>query len=136
MSKKTWQEKFNSDKPHIVKVIDKKFADMPAGTNMFIATPKIIDAYVNHIPRGVKVDILTMRKDLAAEYDAEKTCPVTTSIFLRIASEVAFEKYQKGADLDTITPFWRVVTPKMPLAKKLTCGVEFIKEQRIKEGLL
>jgi hypothetical protein len=135
MAKKTWLEKFNSDKPHMTKVIDKKFADMPAGTNMFIATPKIVDEYVCHIPSGVEVDILTMRKDLAAEYNAEKTCPVTTSIFLRIASEVAFEKYQNGISLEEITPFWRVVTPKMPLAKKLTCGVEFIKEQREKEGL-
>lgn len=135
MAKKTWLEKFNSDKPHIVKIIDKKFADMPAGTNMFIATPKIIDAYVNHIPNGMEVDILTMRKDLAAEYNAEKTCPVTTSIFLRIAAEVAYEKYQNGASVDEITPFWRVVTPKMPLAKKLSCGVAFIREQRAKEGL-
>ncbi|MFY0603221.1 MAG: hypothetical protein JXQ93_04680 [Flavobacteriaceae bacterium] len=135
MAKKTWLEKFNSNKPHIVKVIDKRFADMPAGTNMFIATPKIVDAYVNHIPRGVEVDIVTMRKDLAAEYDAEKTCPVTASIFLRVASEVAFEEYQKGVSLDKITPFWRVITPKMPIAKKLTCGLDFIKEQRINEGL-
>lgn len=135
MAKKTWLEKFNSDKPHVVKVIDKKFADMPAGTTMFIATPKIIDEYVNHIPKGVSVDIPTLRKDLAAEYDAEKTCPVTTSIFLRIASEVACEKYQNGTNLENITPFWRVVTPKMPLAKKLTCGVKFIEELRTEEGL-
>ena len=132
---KTWQEKFDSKRPHQVKVIDKKFADMPAGTNMFIATPKIIDDYVNHIPEGVQVDLLTMRKDLAAEYEAEMTCPVTTSIFLRVASEVAFEKYQNGETLDKITPFWRVINPKMPIAKKLSCGVGFIREQRRKENL-
>lgn len=132
---KTWQEKFDSKRPHQVKVIDKKFADMPAGTNMFIATPKIIDDYVNHIPEGVKVDLLTMRKDLAAEYEAEMTCPVTTSIFLRVASEVAFEKYQNGVALDEITPFWRVINAKMPIAKKLSCGVDFIIEQRRKENL-
>ena len=132
---KTWQEKFDSKRPHQVKVIDKKFADMPAGTNMFIATPKIIDDYVNHIPEGVEVDLLTMRKDLAAEYEAEMTCPVTTSIFLRIASEVAFEKYQNGVALSEITPFWRVINAKMPIAKKLSCGVDFIIEQRRKENL-
>jgi hypothetical protein len=132
---KTWQEKFDSDKPHVLKVIGNKFADMPAGTNMFIATPKIIDEYVNHIPKGVQVDLLTMRKDLAAEYDAEMTCPVTTSIFLRVASEVAFEKHQNGVSIDEITPFWRVMNSKMPIAKKLSCGVDFITEQRIKENL-
>lgn len=132
---KTWLEKYNSDRPHQVKVIDKKFADMPEGTKMFIATPKIVDAYVNHIPFGVEVDIKTMRKDLAAEYDAEMTCPVTTSIFLRIASEVALEKLNNGESLEKITPFWRVVNSKSPLAKKLSCGVDFIRNQRAKENL-
>ncbi len=132
---KTWLEKYNSTKPFQVKVIDKKFADMPSGTKMFIATPKIVDAYVNEIPFGVEVDIKTIRNDLAAEYDAEMSCPVTTSIFLRIASEVAFEKYQNGVSLGSITPFWRVVKPKSPLAEKLSCGVEFIQKQRNLENL-
>lgn len=135
MAKKTWQQKYDSDRPHEVKVIDKKFADMPAGTRMFIATPKIIDDYVNHIPKGVQVNLLTMRKDLAAEYDAEMTCPVTTSIFLRVVSELAFENYQKGMSIDEITPFWRAMNSKMPIAKKLSCGIDFITTQRTKENL-
>ncbi|QMU65564.1 MAG: hypothetical protein GKR88_15585 [Flavobacteriaceae bacterium] len=136
MAKKTWLEKFNSNRTYVVKVIDTKFADMEAGAVMFIATPKIIDNYIQQIPSGVAVDIVTMREDLANEYEAEKTCPVTTGIFLRIVSEVAYEQYQKGTSIDDITPFWRVVNSKMPLAKKLACGIEFIKEQRENEGLL
>ncbi len=135
MAKKTWQEKFDSDKPHQVKIIEKRFADMPEGTKMFIATPKIIDAYINHIPKGVEVDVQTMRKDLAAEHDAEMTCPVTTSIFLRVVAEVALEKHQQGVVLDKITPFWRIVKSRSPLAKKLSCGTEFINELRTKENL-
>ncbi|MGB0891695.1 MAG: hypothetical protein ACPGUU_05030 [Flavobacteriaceae bacterium] len=132
---KTWQEKFNSDKPFVVKTIDKKFADLPEGTKMFIATPKLVDEYVNHIPNGVEVDIKRMRLDLASEHGAENSCPVTTSIFLRIASEVAIEEHQNGKSIEEITPFWRVINPKMPIAKKLSCGVDFIKQQRKKENL-
>mgnify|MGYP000660470056 CR=1 FL=1 len=132
---KTWQEKFNSEKPFVVKTIDKKFADLPEGTKMFIATPKLVDEYVNHIPNGVEVDIKRMRLDLASEYGAENSCPVTTSIFLRIASEVAIEEHQNGKSIEEITPFWRVINPKMPIAKKLSCGVDFIKQQRKKENL-
>lgn len=132
---KTWIEKYNSTRPWEVKVIDKKFADMPAGTKMFIATPKIIDSYINHIPFGVEVDIKTMRNDLASEYEAEMTCPVTTSIFLRIASEVALEKLNNGESLEKITPFWRVVTPSSPLAKKLSCGTKVITDLRAQENL-
>lgn len=132
---KTWQEKFNSNKPSVVKIIDKKFADLPEGTKMFIATPKLIDTYINHISKGIEVDIKRMRKDLAAEHNAENSCPVTTSIFLRIVSEVAFEEYEKGEKLEKITPFWRVINVKMPIAKKLSCGVDFINMQRKKEEL-
>jgi len=76
-----------------------------------------------------------MRLDLAIEHQADNSCPVTTGIFLRIVSEVAFENYQKTKNLTSITPFWRVVDTKMPIAKKLSCGIDFINNQRKKEGL-
>lgn len=132
---KTWQEKFNSDKPFVVKIIDKKFSDLPEGTKLFIATPKLVDEYVNHIPRGVEVNLKTMRLDLAIEHGAENSCPVTTSIFLRIVSEVAIEKLNQGKSIQEITPFWRVINSKMPIAKKLSCGINFINQQRKKENL-
>lgn len=132
---KTWQEKYTNARAPIVKTIEKKFADLPEGTRMFIASPKLVDEYVNHIPFGKEVDLKTMRLDLAIEHQAENSCPVTTSIFLRIASEVALEKYAATGNIENITPFWRVITPKMPIAKKLSCGIDFITTQRKKEGL-
>ena len=132
---KTWLEKFNSDKPPVVKTIDKKFADLPEGTKMFIATPKLVDEYVNHSSFVNEVDLKTMRLDLAIEHQAENSCPVTSSIFLRIAAEVAIEKLNNGQNINEVTPFWRVINPKMPISKKLSCGIDFIKNQRKIEGL-
>ena len=63
------------------------------------------------------------------------TCPVVTGISLRIISEAAFEEYQMDQILDTITPFWRVVDPDSKLAGKLACGVDFIIEHQIQEGI-
>jgi len=34
-----------------------------------------------------------------------------------------------------LTPFWRVIDETMKVAKKLTCGIEFLREHRQKEGL-
>lgn len=132
---KSWQEKFESKKKPQVKVILKRYADLPEGTKMLIATPKMIAAYIDEIPEGVEVDLKTMRKDLALATHAENSCPVTTSIFLRIVAEVALEKYNTGSKREEITPFWRVVNPKMPIAKKLSCGMEFITTQRRLENL-
>lgn len=131
--RKSWEEKLNIHKSPIVKVIDKDFSDIPAGSKMLIATPIIVENYLQKIPKGRHVDVKTIRKDLALEYNADSSCPLTTGIYLRIVSEAAYERYSKGADLDSLTPFWRAISPDSKLAKKLTFGTDFIKEQREKE---
>ena len=135
MAKKTWLEKRNCNKSFKIKTIDKKFADIPEGSKMLIATPQIIDKYVNEIPFGQSSELNTMRNDLATEYQADKTCPVTTGIFLRIVSEASYEELNSGKNIKEITPFWRIVNPKSNLAKKLACGINFIKIQREIDGL-
>ena len=103
---------------------------------MLIPTPKLVDDYIRQIPKGKGVDSTTIRNDLAAEYGAEVTFPLTTGIFIRIVAEAAYEEYQKGKPLNKITPFWRVINEKSPTAKKLTFGTDFLKEQRMKEGII
>ena len=133
MAKKTWTEKLNRVATYQIKTIDKKFADIPEGSTMLIATPGIIDDYIKKIPAGEFITLPIMRSDLALEYGAQKTCPVSTGIFLRIAAEAAYEQYLGGVRIEKITPFWRIIDEKMPVAKKLTCGIDFIKKQRAAE---
>ena len=102
---------------------------------MLIATPKIVADYVRQIPEGYEADVKKIRKDLAAEYGAEYTCPVTTGIFLRVAAEVAYEEIESGKSLSEVIPFWRVIDKKSTAAKKLTFGYDFVKEKREAEGL-
>ena len=135
MAKKTWVEKRDCDNSYKIKTIDKKFADIPEGSKMFISTPKIIDDYIKQIPFGKSTELLTMRNDLAIDYQAHKTCPVTKGIFLRIVSEASYEEFKSGKGIDEVTPFWRVVNPKSKLANKLECGVEFINKQRENEAI-
>ena len=135
MAKKTWIEKRDCDKSYKIKTIDKKFADIPEGSKMFISTPKIIDDYIKHIPFGKSTELSTMRNDLATDYQADKTCPVTTGIFLRIVSEASYMELKQGKVIDEVTPFWRIVNPKSKLANKLECGIEFIEKQRENEGI-
>lgn len=134
---KTWTDKVNDNtKIFVVKKLDKDFADMPAGAKMLIATPKIVDDYVREIPKGKTGSLATMRKDLALEYGAEYTCPVTSGIFLRIVSEASHEQIEKGAALSKVAPFWRMVDEKSPLNKKFSFGPEFVSRQRKREGIL
>jgi hypothetical protein len=133
---KTWTDKVNDPtKEFQIKKLDKDFADMHAGGKMLIVTPKIIDEYVRHIPKGKSGSLATMRKDLANEYGADYTCPVTSGIFLRIVSEAAYEQIEKGTPLNKVTPFWRVVDEKSTLNKKLSFGEAFVRKQRKSEGI-
>jgi len=132
--KKTWLDKLNETKEPKLKRIDIDFADIPAGSNMLIATPKIIDNYIQEIGVGKRIDTKTLRKDLALAHNADYTCPVTTGIFLRIVAEANYEKLQQGKHVKEITPFWRVIEPKSVLAKKLTFGQDFLLQQIEKES--
>ncbi len=131
--KKSWIEKRDCEKSFKIKTIDKKFADIPEGSKMLIASPPIIDEYVKSINYGKFVEPIKMRDDLAKQYQADKTCPVTTGIFLRIISEASYLEF--GIGIDTITPFWRIVDPKSKLASKLTCGIDFIIENQKREEI-
>ena len=133
--KKTWLDKLNETKEPKIKRIDIDFADIPAGSNMLIATPKIIDKYIQEIGVGKRVDTKTLRKDLALAHNADYTCPVTAGIFLRIVAEANYEKLQQGKHVKEITPFWRVIEPKSVLAKKLTFGQDFLLQQIEKERI-
>ena len=130
--KKSWIDKFNQPREKMIKVLDTNFADMKEGEVMLIATPRIIDEYINQVPKSYTVDVKTMRKDLALTHQAEVTCPVTTGIFLRIVAEVSYEKITQGEE--NPTPFWRVVDPQSKLANKLACGPSFIQEMRTFEA--
>ena len=130
----SWKEKLNNDKSFIVKRLDKNFSDMKVGENMLIATPKIIDEYIKQIPKGININIKTLRNDLALTYNADTTCPVTTGIFLRIVSEAAYEDFLNGEK--NITPFWRVVDHESKTATKLACGINFIKKRRSEENII
>lgn len=135
MAKQTWTAKRDCERSFKIKVIEKKFADIPAGSKMLIATPKIIENYLRNIPKGTTREQSVIRQELAEKYNADKTCPVTTGIFIRIIAEASFEDYQSGKDIQSITPFWRVINPNSKLAQKLCCGIEFIIRQRKLEGI-
>lgn len=132
--KLTARQKLACAKPPQVKRLDKAFADMPEGCRMLIASPAVIAGYIQKLPAGQFTSLKKMRADLAEDYQADHTCPVTTGIFLRIAAEAAWEDHLAGLPIEAITPFWRVIEPEAPLAAKLACGVDFIAQRRAAES--
>ena len=131
----SWIDKRDSDYSYKIKTSTKSFADIEEGSKMLVATPLIIDSYIKKIPFGTVINLSTLRDDLAHEFQVDTTCPVATAIFLKIVANASYEELGLGIDISDVAPFWRVVDPDSKLAKKLNCGIEFIINQRINEGL-
>ena len=130
----SWGEKYRAARPARVTELEKPFAGIPAGAQLFIASPKVIDAYLRGIPPGRTKDVAAMRDSLAKKHKADATCPTSTAIFLRIVAESALERVAAGEAPDAVSPFWRVVEPGGALAQKLSCGPDFIAQQRALEA--
>ncbi len=131
--KKSWKVKYFNTNGYKIESLDKDYSDMRQGEKMLIATPLMIAAYIQSIPSGIIRDAKTIRKDLALKYDADNTCPLTYGIFLRIVSEYHYELYMQDNGTDNVVPFWRAISPKSPLLKKLTFDAQFIVDRQNEE---
>jgi hypothetical protein len=131
---KTWKQKLDSGKPAHVEVLSKRFGGAAEGAKMLVATPLLVDSYMRSVPKGERRTVSRMKDDLAAAHGADICCPISTSIFARIAAEAALEDTSRGASLERVTPFWRVIEADGSVAKKLSCGPEFIEARRAAEA--
>lgn len=126
-----WEARFANGRQPEVKVLDKPFAGIPAGSRMLVVTPPIVDDLIRRIPPGHVMDLREVCRALAGEHGAEAACPVTTGLSLRVVAERAYQRSLRGED--HVTPFWRAVDPDSPLAGKLMSGRDFIREKRQQE---
>ncbi len=131
---KSWAQRLASGKPAHVEVLQKPYGGAPQGAKMLIATPRMVDDYMRNLPPGSRRTIAQMRTDLATAHGADLSCPISTSIFARIAAEVALEELEAGKQSSEVTPFWRAIGEDSPVAKRLSCGPAFIRMRRDMEG--
>ena len=128
-AKKTWAEKMNAKPPHHV-ILEKDFAGIPKGAKLHISSPVEIAAELKTIPPGSILSIQAFRRRLAEKNKCDATCPVSTSIFLRIVAEHTWEEFNSSSSTQDLAPFWRVVESSSPMAKKLNFDSAWIDLQR------
>lgn len=131
---KTWKQKLDGGQPAHIEVLTKSFGGAPEGAKMLVATPRIVEEYMRNVPAGESRSLAQMRLDLAKAHGADISCPISTSIFARIAAEAALEQVEAGIPLSEVTPFWRVIDESSPIAKKLSCGIDLVRDQRTREA--
>jgi|688.fasta_scaffold52604_4 hypothetical protein len=134
-TKKSAIEKLKNSKQPEVKILTFNFAGIKSGEKMLVSSPKEIAEYIKKIPSGKTKTMEEMKADLAKKHSANKACPVSTPIFLRVVSEAALEEIDSGKSQNDVTPFWRVVDPESKIATKIPLGADFIKKMRESESL-
>ncbi len=119
----SFQERYDTAKPSSIKINDKRFADLEAGTTILIPSPADIAAEIESLEAEELIDLTELRHRLADRHGADGSCPVMTGMNLRIVAEISLEGLDGGAPEDAVVPVWKVVDPKSALAKKLPGGV-------------
>ena len=136
MAKPTAREKLARTK-HEKKVrLESDFAGVKAGQMLFVATPQIVDRYIRKIPYGEHRTVPGMRREMARRNSCDASCPVSTSIFVRISAEAALEALDDGAPESEIAPFWRILRPDDKSTKRLPIDPDWIADRRKLEGIV
>ena len=130
---KSAKEHLNANKKEKLVVLDNDFAGVKAGKLLFVGTPQIVNKYIKKIPFGETRTIMRLRNELARKWKADATCPVSTSIFIRVAAQAAIDELNDGKDISKVTPFWRLLTSDDKITKKLTIDAEWVDQQRASE---
>ena len=134
MAKKSAREKLAVKKQIKKVVMDKSWGGMKPGDMMLVATPLMVDAYVRSIPPGKTETLPELRDALAKAEACTGTCPLSTSIFVRMVAEAALEDIADGKSISEVSPFWRVITSQDKIAKRLNVDPAWIDEQRALEA--
>jgi hypothetical protein len=111
-------------------VLSSDFAGVKSGLTLYIGTPQIIGDYICKIPRGQTATVEKLRHQLARQNACSAMCPVSTAIFIRIAADYAVCEMAAGKKPEDVIPFWRLLTSKDKIAKKLQIDPAWIDGQR------
>lgn len=89
--------------------------------SMLIPSEEMVALALWAAPPGQLSDIAGVRQALAKQYGADACCPVTVQRHL-------VEISQNGT-----APFWRIVDPDRPFARRMSGGAERIRERLANE---
>jgi len=129
-SRRKWREKLEKQDHWKIVDIPPSMSKRLGTGRMLIPKPLDVDALIRKTKKGKLVTVSEIRARLARDNDVDTACPLTTGIFIRIASEAAEEDLRNGRK--QVTPYWRVIREDGSLNEKFPGGVK-AQSRRLKE---
>ena len=134
MTDTTWAERLAASDGIDIRPVPEGRRGMTPGKAMLYPSARMVNDAIREIPAGQTVTPKELRATLAERHGAEYTCPVTTTMMLRIVAEAANEARNRGAQLDEVTPVWRVLDQRASALRKLTFDPAWIVAERDREA--
>ncbi|KQX39845.1 hypothetical protein ASD04_04115 [Devosia sp. Root436] len=97
---------------------------------MLLPSAEAVARQIEAVPLGETRSLAELRDNLARQYGAEATCPVTTQRMIKLVAARSVADHQAGRKA---LPFWRVVDPDRPNTARLPGGREFVVARRSEE---
>ncbi len=126
----TWGERLAASVGIDIRPVPEGRRAMIPGKTMLYPSARIVNEAIRAIPAGQTITSKELRANLARQYGAEYTCPVTLSRMLLIVAEAANETHEGGAPLAEVTPVWRVLDGKGSFPKRLSFDLGAYLDQR------
>jgi hypothetical protein len=134
MTDTTWAERLAASDGIDIRPVPEGRRGMTPGKAMLYPSARMVNDAIREIPAGQTVTPKELRATLAERHGAEYTCPVTTTMMLRIVAEATNEARNQGAQLDEVTPVWRVLDQRASALRKLTFDPAWIVAERDREA--
>lgn len=130
----TWAERLAASDGVDIRPVPEGRRGMTPGKSMLYPSARMVDEAIRAIPEGQSITPKELRILLADRVDADYTCPVTTTMMLRIVAEAANESRQAGMAREEIAPVWRVLDARASALRKLTFDPAWIMAERAQES--
>lgn len=130
----TWAERLAASDGIDIRPVPEGRRGMTPGKAMLYPSARMVNDAIREIPAGESITPTELRATLADRHDAEYTCPVTTTMMLRIVAEAANEARDLGTPMEEVTPVWRVLDQRASALRKLTFDPAWILAERDREA--
>jgi len=113
-----------------IKIRPHKVGGVMVDQTMLLPSAEAVIRKILAVPAGETRSLAQLREQLAQEYGADATCPVTTQRMIKVVAEKSVADHAGGR---AAVPFWRVIDPDKPNAARLPGGRDFILARRREE---
>ncbi len=131
----SWRLKLQEEGDAVtVRVLDHQGKGLKkTGRQVVSVNPRVIWVQMTSLGWAEFCSVEELKTRLAARLGGDEICLEIFETSMKIACEASYEDICRGAPIDYVAPFWRVIDPESDFAQGLLCGSEWIYEMRRKE---